>query len=336
MSFDTPIMSRRGLNRAAFSSTRGVRLRSLRHLGVGFMTLTLLLSTPACRDDTPRPPVLPGVAEPPCQLKQEAFAISQLNLPGSSTELRDTAFDLDLDGRPDYGIASFRLALSSQLSAPVASDWRNHIDAALADGRATWILVAEVCADGSSDHARVGLYRATDADGDGVFEMVRNGQVPAVGQRDAIGHILATEGTGTAPIVTLFDPLGRAQDAGWVSGSALSVELGPVISDGTRVVRLGLALEHGALDRVVPPLAGFLTEDASSAPGLARLLDSNTDGAVSEEEFRTNVVMKAMLADDVDVLADYEGKTVYWPSRDDQNDSSSLSLVGLARRVEIE
>lgn len=320
-------------------------LRNLRRLRRGLATFTTcaalaatLVTLGAC--DPERPPALPGNDPAPCELVTEVFAIRDVTLSGTQADA-SRAFDLDGDGRPDDDLGQLTRTVDALLAAVDRDAWTAHIDDALTDGRAPWLLVVQRCADPArepaasgeildfplpprSSYARVRLVAGLDADGDGVLELPADAPgVPAIGRLTHDGRLDAQLGSGVAPVGTFLDPLGAAPSSTWRLGDGLTVRLAS--GDGARDVEIGLAV-HGSLEASAAGLAdAFTAEEALGGSGNGLDLDTDHDGTVAVGELLASPLVQAALAPDLDLMApDDLGITSYWPDHDGQLDSCSM------------
>jgi hypothetical protein len=306
-------------------------------LFVGILTsVSWSLACESAEPDSNLPPELPAYALAPCELEARAYRIDAVDVPASISAALAVSLDLDDDtsARPDNAAGSIYAMLAGQYEGRL-DQLRASIQAAFDGGRVRWILEVATCADGGN-HARIGLHRASDLDGDGVFRVLPYGYLPAVGERNGV-HILAREGTAAAPVSALFDVLGAEPDITWVDGYAFTAEIDSEYGDGSISGRLGLGLDRRAFAVAAVPLAAFYTEMLNlGASDYALTLDANADGVITADEFVEDQLMASFAAPDLDLIAPFAGVDVYWPHRDGLEDSISLGLGFTAVPVELE
>lgn len=248
-----------------------------------------------------------------------AYRIDHIDLPMTSTDARDQGLDIVGDGTVDNAGG----ALLAQL---IANFWEpqvwlpEHLQAALDDGRVTWIVTTSSCP--GTDQVSVTLQRAVvDAGG---FRLAPDDARPAVGVRQG-AHLVARDGAAVAPVSTLVDVLG-SEPVVWVGGDGLAVDV-QVQADGTLAGRLGLGLQPEHELVIARPLAAFFTYRlAEGGSELARALDVDHDGTVTVEEFLESQLMSVLLGVDVDLFDCETGTCEYAPDVDQVADRYSFGL----------
>jgi hypothetical protein len=257
--------------------------------------------------------------EAPCELASQWYRIDGITVPTGS-ETRDTALDIDLDpqGRGDAQANNVLALLYSDVDAEVARDpILANIEAALADGRATWLIEEQRCADGAVDHQRVGMYRGVPA-GDG-FAVVADAP-PAVGTTE----ITPNRGAAWVPVSVFLD-VAPDLPIEWSRAQALTVML-TADDDGGVDGRLGVGIV-GPAAALGPALGRFFTAQLDNAWPSAIGMDRDQDGVVTADEATGDEFVRSTIFEDLNVLAELDGELTLWFNHDWDNDALSFALA---------
>lgn len=293
--------------------------------------------------DDDRPTPLPGSVEPPCTLRSEAFAIDELTLSLAMSDIERCSLNLDGDphDRTNYAAGWALWHVLNQWPAD-AEDLFSALRAAIAEQRLRWLVEVETCAepaDDDADYVRVGLYRGTDRDSDGVLELARDDQLPAVGERleqsDAT-LVSARHGIGTVPASAFLDLLQSREDFSWIVGDGLAFDL-VLTPDGALEGIAGLGLQPAIQELAGDMLAEFYTVKLNEGTSeYARGLDDNGDGVVTRDEFLNDQLAASLLSLDLDLFAAVDGEWVYWPRHDGEKDRLSVGVCFHAVPIALE
>lgn len=294
-----------------------------------------------CADEGP--PHLPGLVEP-CGGDLDTYLIDAILFGTDGDEVAEFAFDMDGDGSLDNQLGNLHTALQ-----PLPA--QETINAAIAADTIVLALSVEVCGT-EMDYpreARVELHAGAFVERDGAAPRVHlhgfNG-VPAVEDVGGLfGNVFSSRGTGWLPLSAFIDVPGSPPS--WVLGHQFMVELdsrSPAEIDG----RMAIGPHEADVRRTISPAvarhAAVLLDGEPGCPlacedeALARmvdLLDENGDGTIQELEFRTNPVVITFMRPDLDLLADWNGMSTWWPGHDGEPESLSLGFGFHAVRAEL-
>lgn len=191
--------------------------------------------------------------------------------------------DLDGDGTPDNQLGRAHdmvvgleptFAVAPRIGGRLASD-------------VPWLIAIDRC----GDAARVTLDQAV-----GPLLFMPKVLPRAVGTfKDHV--LLARDGIGRLPLVTLADALGTALAPGWIDGEGLIVELTDRGDSIDGVLAVAVATDTARAE-LAPPLAAFLS---AQPPGdvMRQGADTDHDGVVTAAEIRGSDNYQAIVTGDV-------------------------------------
>jgi len=288
-------------------------------IGVG-----MLLSSCAA-DKENDPPILPGTAEPSCDLAWESYDIDSIEIPRSEVA-KDIGFDLDGD---EHNITENALTfVVNRYRDQVEGFPAAGIELALSTGALAWRVDLAECRDGSGDEVRVRLYSDTGLP-----------TLPAVGEaRDNV--LFAELGNGVIPITSMFAWEESDEPVVWLSTYATVAEIERV-NDLVIAGRIGLAFERDpafevaapvvvrAYNRVIQASGCSSVVDCpkgSEAYALLDLYDEDFDGSITMAEFERNDLAEFVTQPDVDLLDQSGSEPVFWPRHDEVKESMSFAF----------
>jgi len=306
--------------------TTAAYLPGLRQLGVGICTVAAAVGCVADQSDPVTPPPSGSV---PCVLRSDLYRIDDVKVPLSATEAARYGLDLDADPerRPDNG-AAFALSVFLDSWSDAGAMLHSQLRAAFEDDRVSWLVEVQTCAGDAQepgDYVRIGVHRGAPSGAAGAAE-VADSSLPAEGWRFDGGVVRARAGEGMAPASALMDFLGLQSQVIWARGDALAVDLEPS-EEGTIQGQLGLGFDDDLRQITADVMSVFYTQKlAEGTSDFARAIDTDDDGEVTPEEFLGSSIVGSMLANDVDLMAEEDGRLVLWPGHDGIKDRLSLGL----------
>jgi hypothetical protein len=293
------------------------------------LAVQILTSLTGCSDGVDTAPGYPAENEsPPCPLVGELYRIDSVELPTTVSEAAASGLDLDRDGHIDNALGQMTAMIHGSFGT-AAQQWPESLGEAL-ENDVRWFVAVDRCLEGDSDYARAALRRGVDLEGDGRDELIDDQLPPAVGRVDG-RRLVASDGAGMVPMVTLMDILGGA-GPGWLrsAGVAFDLERGPDQVAG--VVTVGLP--PPALDLAAPVLVAFFQSrlDAGTSE-FSRDLDVDGDGSITEQEFLDHPLVRAFTALDIDLSTGEGDSEIYHPGVDGRRDHYSLGMYIRAHRT---
>lgn len=163
-----------------------------------------------------------------------------------------------------------------------------------------WLIAIDRC----GDEARVSIDRGVQI-GEGSDGLWISGQGPrAVGTLHD-GMLLARDGTAQVPLTALGDALGTLGTPGWTAADGVVVRATVVETGYFEMIDgvFAMAIETDlAREQLAPPIAAFLTAQPAD-DWLRSGADSDRDGVVTAAELEASTTFRALIQDDVEVLA---------------------------------
>jgi hypothetical protein len=275
----------------------------------------------------PEPPTLPGSENAPCSLATaRSFLIDDLQLPDG--------LPVELSVPPD-GILDAYNQLYHLVAQDVGPDLPDALERAVAQHHLLWVVTIQTCQDSARSYGRTALRRGLSYSQGSPMTTVRVSPDPfvwSVGEVSTYG-IDTSQGIGRVPVAAPFDLEADTADPSWYPGYMVAIHVDtPVSTHVTGTIALAVETE-AATPGISEALARTFTDVHAAEPscpptctepglgGLLDLFDPNDDGAFDAAEIEAsgwvwNLGFRAVL----DLLADYMGATVFWPSFDGIDD----------------
>lgn len=302
--------------------------------------LALSILASAC-EPPPTPPVPAGLAAPPCEPEVSRYLITTVVVPRTVGLAAEPRIDLDMNGRFTDNDLGDGVAWLVERGARIQQE----VDSVLSSSDHAFMIRVEQCGE---EYVRLTSLVVRDDDGDpdnslldsDRFQIVAEPEYGAVGTEHE-GAIRAFDGTGFLPFRVLFD-VDDQEPLDWipVAGVQLDVERTPTSMSG---ILAGGYITNDLPGELTPPVTRSLNDALLQDPGcpsmcenmllrgVLDLYDENRDGVISAEE---SAVFFAFRHENLNLFADYEGSTVYWPNHDGVRDSRGLFVQFVAERTE--
>lgn len=205
----------------------------------------------------------------------EVYRIQEVYLPTSFEEVRQMAFDLDVNGTPDNAAGATLMSLFNTFDE-AAETLPTLINDALVNDTAAWTLTVE---------------RDPET---GIIDSV------SLGDERKLGYL-----ADSAP-ATLFSDLIGDWPVTWSEVHGAVGDFGVIAEDdGALYGRLGFAMPQATLRTLAEPMARFFTEqlEAGRLGETNSMMDQNEDGVITTDELLDFELVRTLLMPDVDLIA---------------------------------
>ena len=287
-----------------------------------------ILVLSSCTQEGPAaPPILPGSENAPCSLATaRSFLIDDLQLPDG--------LPVDLSVPPD-GILDAYNQLYHLVAQDVGSSLPDALERAVGQHHLLWVVTIQSCQDSARSYVRAALRRGLSYSDGTPMATVRVAPDPfvwSVGEVSTHG-IDTSQGIGRVPVAAPFNLEADTANASWYPGYMVAIHLDtPVSAHVTGTIALAVETE-AATAGISEALARTFTDIHAAEPscpptctepglgGMLDLFDANHDGAFDAAEIEASGwVWNLGFSPDIDLLAEYVGATVFWPSFDGNDD----------------
>lgn len=265
------------------------------------------------------------------------YLMDSVQVPETANEAYVNSIDVDGDGQGDNALGGLLAALDGEADLPAAATHTQAVEA----GRALTMVGLDEVVLADDGPVPVLVAPGDDLDGDpadnfsGAEEFAlaplegADGELPG-----AIESAVLRAGPGTVPVLLAIAgvPAGVIELRG-VGGRIECLAGADTLVNG----RFGVGLTMEEVDtRLVPAMAtgidaivqrdcpGAVCAEGSQGQSLAMFFDDDTDGAVTEQELRSNSLISSTIGNpDLDL---FDGEGQFNPRTDGVKDSLSLSL----------